>query len=190
MPRLETFNREQVLQNAMQVFWDRGYHATSMQDIVEATGLNRSSVYNSFGGKMALYQSSLKLYIENTQNNFNQALSKSDNALENIRDIFESFLPEITSDSRGCMSMNCKSEMAADADIKKWLERTQEGTLNLFQKLIEKGQQQGVINKHQDGRVYAWHVFNSFQGYRMTGILEKNPIILKQIINNSLNILK
>lgn len=190
MPRIETFNREQVLQNAMQVFWERGYNATSMQDLVDATRLNRSSIYNSFGGKMELYQASLNKYLEDTQTQFATILNSDKNPFDKIRSIFESFLPEIYHDSRGCMSMNCKSEMSSNEDLRKWLEITQEQTLTMFQQLIQEGQNQGDINKNQSCRVYAWNVFNSFQGFRMTGILEKQTGVLKSIIDNSLSILK
>ena len=49
MPKLETFDKVQVIDKAMYLFHAKGYHLTSMQDLVDATGLNRSSIYNSFG---------------------------------------------------------------------------------------------------------------------------------------------
>ncbi len=190
MPRVETFNRELVLQNAMQVFWSKGYNGTSMQDLVDATQLNRSSIYNSFGDKMEFYKAALQTYMGTTHIQFQKALSEASNPLDAIERIFLSFIPEIQSDSRGCMGMNCKAEMSGNHNVKNWLESTQEQTLSLFKKLVKDGQELGVINKNQDCRSYAWHVFNSFQGYRMTGILEKDPNVLKSIITNSLYILK
>ena len=62
MPKVETFNKEQVLNNVIRLFHEKGYNATSMQDLVDATGLNRSSIYNSFGSKKELFQESLKTY--------------------------------------------------------------------------------------------------------------------------------
>ena len=47
MPRVEEFNREEVIGRAVEVFWDKGYHGASMQDLVDATGLNRSSIYTA-----------------------------------------------------------------------------------------------------------------------------------------------
>ena len=93
-------------------------------------------------------------------------------------------------DSRGCMGMSCKSEMSSDLSIKYFLENNQEQTLILFEKLVANGQQSGAINKNQEAREYAWHIYNSFQGYRMTGILVKDKNVLKGIIDNSLKILE
>ncbi len=193
MPRIEEFDKEQVLKQAMNVFWEKGYNGTSMQDLVDTTGLNRSSIYNSFGSKLELYQNTLSHYQKETGGMFRKALLKANNPLEAIRLIFEGFLPEILVDNhgKGCFSMNCKAEMGnQDKDIKKWLLDTQEHTLSIFQGLIRDGQDQGVINKNQDCKSYAYFIFNIFQGFRMTGILVKDKMVLQQIIDNTISIIK
>ncbi len=190
MPRVENFDRPTVLKNVMNVFWDYGYNATSMQQLVEATGLNRSSLYNSFGDKMDLYKAALKEYAGLTQEQLQVAISKATNELEALRNIFENFLPEIVQKSKACMGMSCKSEMSGEESIKYFLENNQAQTIALFEQLITRGQQQGVINTKQPASAYAWHVYNSFQGYRMTGILVQDEQILKGIINNSLQLLE
>ncbi len=189
MPRTASFNKQHVLHEAMLVFWEKGYNATSMQDLVVATKLNRSSIYNTFGDKLSLYREALAAYIKETQVQFAQALENATNSYEAIQLIFESFLPEIYQDSKGCMSMNCKAEMSEQPNIKQWLESTQEQMLNTFEQLIVVGQEEGSINNNQSARDYAWHVMNTFQGFRMTGILEKDPKTLKMIIGNGLSIL-
>ena len=153
MPRVEEFDRELALQKAMHVFWEKGYNGTSMQDLVNATGLNRSSIYNSFGSKLELYQLTLSQYQKETGGLFQKALLKAKDPLHAIRLIFEGILPEIIGDSKqkGCCSMNCKAEMGnQDKDIRKWLLETQEHSLRIFQGLIKEGQEQGIINKNQD----------------------------------------
>ena len=193
MPRVEEFDREAVLKQAMNVFWEKGYNGTSMQDLVHATGLNRSSIYNSFGSKLELYQNTFSHYQKETGGMFQRALLKANNPLEAIRLIFEGFLPEILEDDKGkgCFSMNCKAEMGnQDMDIRNWLLHTQEHTLSTFQGLIRDGQEQGVINENLDCKTYAYLIFNAFQGFRMTGILVKDKIILQQIIDQTIDMLK
>ncbi len=192
MPRITEFDKEKVLKSAMYVFWEKGYNGTSMQDLVDATGLNRSSIYNSFGSKLALYQTTLSYYQKESGGMFRKALVEAGNPLEAIQLIFEGFLPEILGDEKdkGCFVMNCKSEMGnQDRDLKKWLLDAQEHTLSTFQDLIRDGQEQGIINKKQDCRSYAYFVFNAFQGFRMTGILIKDKNVLQQIIDNTLKVL-
>jgi len=177
----------------MEVFWEKGYNGTSMQDLVDATGLNRSSIYNSFGSKLELYQNTLSHYQKETGGMFQKALLKASEPLEAIRLIFEDFLPEILEDDKGkgCFVMNCKAEMGnQDEDVRKWLLDTQEQTLSTFQGLIRDGQEQGVINKSQDCKSYAYLIFNAFQGFRMTGILVKDRTVLQQIIDNTIYIIE
>lgn len=193
MPRGEEFDRELVLLRATDVFWRKGYNGTSMQDLVDAMGLNRSSIYNSFGSKLELYQTTLKHYQKNGNMLFQKALIKAKNPLQAIRLIFEGFLPEILGDGedKGCFVMNCKAEMGnQDQNIKNWLLDTQEQTLSTFQSLIRDGQEQGVINKKQDCLAYAYYIFNAFQGFRMTGILVKDRKVLQQIIDSTIEVIK
>jgi len=192
MPRIEEFDKELVLRKTMNVFWEKGYNGTSMQDLVDATGLNRSSIYNSFGSKLELYQNTLSTYQQEAGGLFQKALIKAKNPLEAIQFIFEGLLPQIIGDEKqmGCFTMNCKTEMAnQNEDIKKWLIDTQEHTLSVFQDLIKDGQEQGIINKEQDSKSYAYLIFNAFQGFRMTGILIKDRMILQRIIDNTIKML-
>jgi len=192
MARIEEFDRDTVLLKAMNVFWENGYNGTSMQDLVATTGLNRSSIYNSFGSKLELYQDTLKHYQKKSGVYFQRALMKAGSPLEAIRGIFESFLPEMISDSgsKGCFAMNCKAEMGnQNKDITKWLLDAQENTLSVFKELIADGQQQGTINTEQDSKTYAYHIFNALQGFRMTGILVKDRKVLQQIIDTALKVI-
>ena len=51
MPRVKRFNENKVLSNATELFWEQGYHATSIQDLVSHLGINRGSLYDTYGGK-------------------------------------------------------------------------------------------------------------------------------------------
>ena len=65
--RPRSFDTEATLANATLAFWQRGYAATSMDDLSAATGLNRPSLYGAFGDKHALYLQALQLYTEQSQ---------------------------------------------------------------------------------------------------------------------------
>ena len=62
MPRPKAFDPDAALQQAMQVFWERGYEATSVQDLVQGMGINRFSLYSTFGGKHQLFVTALERY--------------------------------------------------------------------------------------------------------------------------------
>lgn len=192
MPRTEVFDRDEVLKQAVDLFWKKGYNATSMQDLTEATGLNRSSIYNSFGSKMELYQLALRRYQRDSGVLFQNALMNAANPRDAIQRIFDGLMQDIMSDSegKGCFNLNCKAEMSQeDKDIKAWLQRTQENTITAFEGLIVDGQNRGLINRRQTAYEYAFYLFNAFQGMRMTGILMRDREILRAIVDSTLKIL-
>ena len=64
MARTPEFDHDQVLDAALQAFWEKGYEATSLNDLLEATGLARQSLYNTFGDKRGLFLASLRRYAD------------------------------------------------------------------------------------------------------------------------------
>ena len=64
MARRKEFDRDEALHKAMEVFWSRGYEATSVGDLVEHMGINRQSLYDTFGDKHSLYLAALDRYRE------------------------------------------------------------------------------------------------------------------------------
>ncbi len=190
MARTATFNKQEMLEKVMHLFWEKGYNGTSLQDLVNTTGLNRSSLYNTYGNKMKLYRMALDNYMQHSSGQLNASLKIEASGYTLIQNLFFSFLPEIMTDSRGCMNVNCRTEMSSDADLKTWLIDSQAQFLKLFENLVQKGQSDGSINQHQNAVDYAWHLLNTLHGFRITGILEKDEKTLKSIINNSLKILE
>ena len=192
MPKEVIFNKDLVLEQASNVFHLKGYNATSMQDLVDATGLNRSSIYNSFGNKLNLFLECLKIYQNKYQQKTASTLLKAKNPLEAIRSIFNLYLLEMVGDKdrKGCLIANCKSEMANQDDtISDFLNRNQDQTLQLLEGLVLEGQNEGLINTNQTAKSYSLYLFSSIQGFRMTGILISNKQQLQSIIDNTLQIL-
>ncbi len=192
MPKVETFNRNEVLQKATEVFHKKGYNGTSMQDLVDATALNRSSIYNSFGSKLNMFLEVLSHYQSYHNNNFSQGLANSYNSKEAIETIFDLNLNEILHDDdrKGCMIVNCKSEMVnQETSIHYFMEKNQDRMIAMLEDIVSKGQMEKIFNQEQTASQYALYLFSSIQGLRMTGILNKNKEDLKNLINTVLKVL-
>ena len=178
MANIVQFNKEQVLTNASGVFQKKGYNGTSMQDLVEATGLNRSSIYNSFGSKMDLYLASLDAYNKMSSLAQNAVCSEATSGLDAIKNIFTLFIKMILEDldNRGCMIINCKTESGSSEQKKliNWLIKSDEKGLRFFETQIARGQEDGSINKDQSVKQYSIYLSASLQGLRMIGIMNKN----------------
>ncbi|WP_108867345.1 TetR/AcrR family transcriptional regulator [Aquimarina aquimarini] len=192
MPKEETFNRIAVLQKATEVFHKKGYNGTSMQDLVDATSLNRSSIYNSFGSKLTMFLDVLSYYQSTYNDSFSKKLAKAYNASEAIQNIFDLHMHEIINDNdrKGCMVVNCKSEMAnQEPSIKSFMEKNQDRAIAMLEDIVYKGQMEKIFNQEQTAGQYALYLFSSVQGLRMTGILNKNEEDLKNLIKTILKVL-
>ncbi len=192
MPKVETFDRNQVLQNATAVFHKKGYNGTSMQDLVDATTLNRSSIYNSFGSKLGLFIQVLSFYQSSGKKQMNKELAHAHNALDTLKSIFEVYLTDILQDQdkKGCLIVNCKSEMANQEPlIKSFMEQNQEQTIAMLGDVVHNGQMEKVFNEDQTAGQYALYLYSSIQGLRMTGILNNNEEDLRNLINTTLKVL-
>src|SRR5882762_1036593 len=98
MSRTPEFDREQVLDEALRAFWRNGYEATSLNDLLEATGLARQSLYNTFGDKHGLFLASLRRYTEAGVGHLSGALGGG-SVRAAIRRIFQDV---VHCDGRGC----------------------------------------------------------------------------------------
>jgi TetR/AcrR family transcriptional repressor of nem operon len=114
MVRPREFDENQVTEAIMMVFWEKGYEATSMQDIVEATGLLKGSLYGAFGDKHALYMAALKQYDQNYINAAINMLERGGNCHENIARLFDSVKDSVDTGvfAGGCLLCNASVEMA------------------------------------------------------------------------------
>ncbi|WP_136481075.1 TetR/AcrR family transcriptional regulator [Cognatitamlana onchidii] len=186
MPKVETFNRDLVIEQVTNVFHDKGFNATSMQDIVDATGLNRSSIYNSFENKHNLFLECLKTYKSRSNNHLSDKLSTASNSLDAIALIFDVYIEEIIKNvhDKGCLIVNCASEMANhDVSITDFLFKNQSDMLTFLENLVSKGQKEQLINTNKSSKEYALYLYSSIQGFRMTGILISDKPELESIKN-------
>ncbi len=189
MPKTESFNRTLVLEQATTVFHDKGYNATSLQNLVDATGLNRSSIYNSFVSKLDLYLECLNVYEAKFNREASKTLLRAEDPLDAIKRLFDLYVKLISLEKfdKGCLITNCKAEMANhEKAITVFLEKNQGHTLQFLEDLIIKGQEDGHINTNQTSKIYALYLFSSLQGFRMTAILITDRTQLQSIVNSIL----
>ena len=113
MARPKAFAEQDALHAAMETFWHKGYHHTSMQDLVDSMGINRASLYDTFTDKHTLYLNALEHYRALNCADIADAIASSDTATGKIRAIFERTIAETLDDSarKGCFMTNATLEM-------------------------------------------------------------------------------
>jgi TetR/AcrR family transcriptional repressor of nem operon len=87
MPRPKSFEPDEALNQMMHVFWDKGFEATSVADLEAATGLNKRSIYNTFGNKEAIFTAALSRYIA-MSSEMGAVLLREPLGLKNVKDFF------------------------------------------------------------------------------------------------------
>jgi TetR/AcrR family transcriptional repressor of nem operon len=107
------FNRDHALKKAIDVFWRRGYAATSVQDLLDAMGINRGSMYNTFGDKQSLFLQAVEQYCSESREAVSAELKGQGSALEAVRRVVhgwgETALEGLT---RGCFVTNTAVELS------------------------------------------------------------------------------
>ncbi|MEU9859718.1 helix-turn-helix domain-containing protein [Streptomyces sp. NPDC047971] len=152
MARPRTFDEARALDAAMHLFWEKGYEATSTQDLCEATGLGRSSIYNTFVSKHALFLRSLARYTEMTTSG--QLALLEDETLppvDRLKGVLASVV-EIEEAHRragvgiGCLGVNSTVELSGrDPQAAALLGRDQERRLAALTATIAAGQSAGAF---------------------------------------------
>jgi AcrR family transcriptional regulator len=118
MARKKEYNEDEVIEKAMKLFWRKGYETTSMQMLEKEMGINKFSIYSSFGNKHGLFLESLKCY----QKKVNVILEKFKNASNGVEDIKQFFYASVSSnfkddEVKGCLVTNTYNEFSESEDL-------------------------------------------------------------------------
>lgn len=147
MPRQKEFDREEVLDRAVDVFWECGYEATSVQDLVDAMGIQRGSLYNEFGDKRALFLATLERYERVWVGRVLAALQSPGPVRPTIRSVFEGIVRDEVRCivRRGCLASNTAVELgpldpAIAAHATAILRRVEQAFRDALQRAVEQGE--------------------------------------------------
>jgi TetR/AcrR family transcriptional repressor of nem operon len=148
MPWEKQFDMDEVLDRAMQAFWARGYQATSLQDLVKCTGINRGSLYSTYTDKRALFIAALRRYDSKYRRELLARLETEYEPREAIHQLFLAFTSQISEEggNRGCFLTNTALELAAhDPEVGRLVATSQQEIEAFFARMIKQGKAQGQI---------------------------------------------
>ncbi len=167
MARPREFNETDALSDAMHLFWQRGYEFSSLSDITQATGLSKSSLYDTFGSKHELLLSSLRFYGENMVEPSLVVLDEEPSARDAIAKRFEMIIAGLTGPGPrcGCLIANTTLELAArDPEVAECLTAVQSKMEKAYIRTIERGQAAGEIDAAKDARSLARFIMACLAG--------------------------
>jgi len=105
------FNQDEALQNALNIFWAKGFEATSMQELVNAMGVNRASMYQTYGNKNELYSAAVDRYIVSSLSNIKESLEVAASPLGSLQQLFTQFIEQSFNKMSGCFMGNTAAEL-------------------------------------------------------------------------------
>ena len=172
MARPREFDADSALDRAMDMFWSKGYEATSLDDLCAVTGLSRSSIYATFGSKRGLLLQSVDRYVERRTPDIAAVLARPLSIRDGFAALAQRFINQIVSGAgrRGCFLGNCAAELprhdrAALARVRQALART-EAT---FRAALMQAAACGELPSDADVDALARFLVAGFQGLRFIG---------------------
>ena len=192
MPRTKQFDREEVLQKAMELFWKKGFHATSIQDLVTHLGINRASMYDTFGGKDQLFRESLQYYrqLNSIKLRSIEKILESQSAHSFLDNFFAIELQNLKKDKdyKGCFVVNTTTELANQStDILQLLRGNMKGAVKMFSRIIEIAQEKGEVSSDRSAEAIGRHLFTFFNGLKVVAKIETNQKKLAELIEEELS---
>ena len=192
MARHKEFDQNEALQKAMEVFWARGYEATSMQNLIEHMGINRQSLYDTFGDKHSLFLQALDRYQEVETQGLLTLMERPGSVKKTFRQVFALAIEELSTKRglRGCLMSNSTAELAgrckATAEKTNRHIRTME---EAFYQALLRGKNEGELKDLRDPRAVARFLCNSFQGLVLTAKATQDRKTLEDVVRVTLSVL-
>ncbi|EJQ96385.1 TetR/AcrR family transcriptional regulator [Bacillus mycoides] len=188
MARLREFDEEKALDAAMQLFWEKGYAATSLSDLTAKMEIQRPSLYAAFGDKEGLFEAALRRYTNLHAASIRTKLQKEQSVKESIRMFFENMVEEEykRESNKGCFCINTMVEIAPHNEKFEVLTREHQMYLSvIFQELIAKGIQSGELQSDVNAKALAQTLVTSLIG--LTVLMKSRPE--RSVIDNSVCII-
>ncbi|MFI6866461.1 TetR/AcrR family transcriptional regulator [Nocardia sp. NPDC050406] len=168
MARPKQFDEEKALDAAMRAFWRAGYDGTSTEALCEATGLGRSSIYNTFSSKHDLFQRALRRYMADKNSDTFAVLDGPGSAKDKIRALLWRIVDAPDDDPLGCLVVNATVELGTrDGEVARLLRTDQDRRRAALVTAITAGQRAGDLDTRRDPTDLANFVIATIGGMRV-----------------------
>ena len=192
MARTKEFDQDKALEKAMELFWQKGYEATSIQDLTEHLGIGRRSLYDTFKSKHALFLAALDRYATLNDDPVPTLSEQTTTPKMAIRHTFEQIIDESVRDKArfGCFLVNSAVELAGQDDAV--TVRSREACQHLEYKLyqcLSQAQSMGELGPDRDLPALAQYLTNAIFGIRVMAKMNPDRKALTNVMDLTLSVL-
>jgi AcrR family transcriptional regulator len=189
MGRPRKFDEQHVLRAARDEFWQKGYAATSLDDLMKATGLGKGSLYGAFGDKHQLFLKVLSTYAHETSDGVCGAVASGERAIDVLRNFFAPGPPDPVADhdgavptARGCFLANSTTELAArDAEVTGCARSTYQAVEDCFTNAVARAVAEGDLPEDTNPRELGRLLLAVQQGLQFLMKTEMTPEAMREI---------
>lgn len=192
MARTKDFDEDEVLKKAVNLFWLKGYNATSMQDLVDGLGISRSSLYDTYGDKHTLFIKALESYQSANSVQMCGVINSNKPVKEIIRELLKMIAGELLSDSaqKGCFMVNAEVEVGPhDAEVNQLICAADQQVQDALVMVIKKGQESGQIKNTRDALALSRFIYSTVKGIQVIAKSTNDKAVFEDIIKMALSVL-
>jgi TetR/AcrR family transcriptional repressor of nem operon len=193
MVRTREFDTDAAVADAMDLFWARGYEATSLNDLTDALGIGRGSLYAAFGSKEGLYQAALDRYRQQCVRPMLDVLGRdAPDVRATLRDLFTIQIDDAVSDERrrGCMVVNAATERVPhDRATTETVRGVLDGNANALTDALVSAQRRGELSPGKDPAALGAFLATFMTGLRVATKTHPNRDILLRTVEVALTTL-
>ena len=186
---MKEFDPDAVLGAAMELFWERGYDATSTADLVAELGIARASLYATFGSKQELFLRAFDHYLALRDPSVVELLSQPGPALPAVKALVNGYAEESIQDDRGCFVVNAAVARMGDAATARRVRTSWDTVEVALTSALVRARAQGELAPEADPRALARFLLVFLQGVRVLGRDDTNPDRLADAVREALRIL-
>ncbi len=191
MARTREFDRDIALDRALRLFWLKGYDSTSMQNLVDETGVNRASMYATFGNKHALFQAALDRYNELVETDFLAPLKGTGPARQRIESFLRGVIEsQISGEHPACLMI--KSSLAVNPgsqETRDQIDRFIRNVDDAFLQAVKDAQAGGEIAPERDAEETARYLTYTMQALIVSAAMRQSQATSEAHLANALKAL-
>jgi TetR/AcrR family transcriptional regulator, transcriptional repressor for nem operon len=193
MARTREFDEENIIKIATDLFWNKGYNAVSTQDLIDAFGISRSSMYGAYKDKRSLFILALQHYRKTASQSMIDILANDKSFTDTISLLLNQIIKETITDnqSKGCFIVNTAIELAPhDEEILEIIQSNRKNIINGLTKAIQKGIDNKELTKNNNPKALANYFYNLINGLRVDAKVTKDKLNYQDTIKLALTVLE
>ncbi|MGF1491141.1 MAG: TetR/AcrR family transcriptional regulator [Microcoleaceae cyanobacterium] len=190
--RKREFDREAALEKAMELFWSKGYNAVGLNELLQHMGIQRQSLYNTFGCKHALFLEAVQHYGQKVVCKIEGKLSQPGSPTENLRCVLQKIAQDATNpEYRGCFVVNAMMELAPhDSEVAQVVRGLAKQIERSIEQTLDQAIAAGELPQDTESAKVARFLYHVILGFNVRGKLCPTQACVEEILETALSVVK